>query len=128
MMKSDAAVILSALMPQPRILDNHRARADNLRLQCLVDDDDVYARLNKRQDEIHSTAAAFWKLYQRLQKNGRTMLSGNSGNCINPFFEALSIDQNQKYVIVFTIQSKKSNSRRTSSHLLYQTFILLLFD
>jgi len=65
LMKSDAAVILSALMPQPRILDNHRVRAKNLRLKCLVDDDDEdnYGILLERQEKIHSTAAAFCKLY-----------------------------------------------------------------
>jgi hypothetical protein len=106
LMASDAAVILSALMPQPRILDNHRARAENLRLKCLVDDD-LYGKLMERQEKIHSVAAAFWKLNQRLQKNGRTMFSGKSGNAINQLFAARPFDQEYKYVIAFRNPSAK---------------------
>jgi hypothetical protein len=41
MMKSAAAVV-NDLMPQPRLLDNHRVRAKNLGLECCLDfDDDV---------------------------------------------------------------------------------------
>jgi hypothetical protein len=95
-------------MPQPRVLDNQRVRTENLKLECAIEEiEDLswYPILFKRQDEIRSVAAAFLKLYQRLRKNGQTMLSGN---CINQFFEAFPIDQNQKYVIAFHDPKEKN--------------------
>jgi hypothetical protein len=107
--------------PQPRILDNHRARAKNLRLECLVDvdDDDLYGILLERQEKIHSVAAAFWKLNQRLQKNGRTMFSGKSGNAINQLFAARLFDQKDKYVIAFRNPSKPSKTKIRSPFPIY---------
>jgi hypothetical protein len=91
-------------------LGNQRVRAKNLGLECCVDvdDDDIYGKLMKRQEKIHSLAAAFWKLNLRLQKNGRTMFSGKSGNAINQLFAAHSFDQEDKYVIAFRNPSEPS--------------------
>jgi hypothetical protein len=85
-----------------------------LDLECCVDVDDdyLYGKLMERQEKIHSVAAAFWKLNQRLQKNGRTMFSGKSGNAINQLFAARSFDQEDKYVIAFRNPSKPSKLTR----------------
>jgi hypothetical protein len=110
-MNSAAAAVLNDLMPQPRVLDNQRVRAKNHKLQCIIeedtDEDDFYHKFLTRQDQVHQVATGFTKLYQRLQKNGRTMLSGKSGHFINQLFAARLFDQDEKFVIAFHDPNKQ---------------------
>jgi len=109
LMKSDAATIANILAQEPRILSNIAKRSKNTKIECNVSDsqglvqngDALYVMLHQNQSDLQDISAAFQKLYDRLKRNARTMLSGKSGEIFNKFSQSIGLGQDNKYVICF---------------------------
>jgi hypothetical protein len=108
-MKSDAATIANILAPEPRILSNIAKRSKNTKIECNVSDsqdlvkngDALYVMLHQKQSDLQDISSAFQKLFDRLKRNGRTMLSGKTGEIFNKFSQSIGLGQDKKYVICF---------------------------